>query len=102
MIVEVPASREPDDLPGWKVTVGLAVLGALFVGALVAPIVVWCVFGTLAAVLAGIAIPVAWVCLLPNSCMNGGFLFAILAVAQFLAGCTWFVVGLVLIVVALV
>jgi len=87
-----------DDEPsGWtrSDTVGGIILGLLFLTALIAPIVAWQVWGIWLGVAFGVAIPVAWFMILPNSCMNGGLIFSILAMAQSGAALIWVLVGVV-------
>lgn len=90
-----PINDEPS---GWtrSDTVRAIILGLLFLTALIAPIVAWQIWGIWFGVALGVAIPVAWIVIFPNSCMNdGGLIFAILAMAQSGAALIWILVGVV-------
>lgn len=85
-----------DDEPsGWTPadTIGALILGLLFLTALIAPIVAWKLWGIWIGVASGVGIPIAWVMILPNSCLNGGLIFSLLAMAQSGAGLIWLIVG---------
>ncbi len=46
-------------------------------------------------VASGVGIPIAWMVILPNSCMNGGLIFSLLALAQSGVGLIWLIVGII-------
>ena len=89
-----PSDDEPSD---WTLanTVGAILLGALFLTALIVPVVGWQLWGIWNGVALGVGIPVAWIMILPNSCMNGGLIFSLLAMAQSASALIWLVVGII-------
>jgi len=86
-----------DDPSGWTPadTIGAVILGVLFLTALIAPIIAWQLWGIWIGVISGVGIPIAWIMILPNSCMNGGLTFSLLAIAQSGAALIWLIVGVV-------
>ncbi len=70
----------------------------LGVVALAIPPVLFAFFGPVPAVLAGVALAIAWVMVFPSTCSSGGFGASSLATAQLSSGCGWLVLGIALLI----
>jgi hypothetical protein len=75
--------------------VGLTIFVLLWGLAVATPPVLLAVYGAVPAVIAGVAIPALWMCVMPCTCQTGGLGAASMSSALIVGGLVWVLYGVV-------